>query len=141
MGPQGMVARSRQLSWKIMSHPDLDGQSPLEPRDLAIVMRFVFAHVKPLAVIVRGPRGRIGIDLHEPGVISLLKFRESVLPHFLQLIEVIGQVVFLDAFSRFLAQTRRRAPLLFCFPVNIPPLPAVESMYLVESFDSREMEE
>lgn len=109
------------------------GSPAFDPFDLAVVVRFVFAHVKPLAVIVRRPPTRIGIDLHEPRVVPLAVFCQGVLPHLLQNIQIIGELVSLDALSRRRAQTRRRVP--------IAPFFALESVNLIKPFNCGEVEE
>src|SRR5256885_1084737 len=99
----GLTTRSAKNSnrKKKTERLGLAGQPALEPCDLAIVMRFVFAHVKPSAVIVRRTVGGIGIHLHKPGIISLFQLGQSVRPHLLESIEVIKQLVAPYAFSRF----------------------------------------
>jgi len=103
-------------------------------------MGFVFADVKPFAVIVRW-FARGGINLHEPRIISLLKFGPGVLPHFLQFTKLISQLMPFDGFPRFHAQPDSHAPFLFSFTANVAPPPALESIYLVEPFDGCQVEE
>ena len=40
------------------------GQPALDPLDLSIVIRFVFAHVEPLAIIVRRSPNPVIVDVH-----------------------------------------------------------------------------
>src|SRR5579862_9479333 len=88
------------------------GQALAQHGDLPGVVRFVFAHVKPLAEIVGGPPGPVLVCSHQPRVVFLAKCGQRVFAYLMKDADVVIAVVSLDRLAPLVAEFHGRVPLL-----------------------------
>src|SRR5580692_2498405 len=89
------------------------GQALLQELDLAVVVGFVFAHVEPLAVIVRRPPAPGLVYGQQPGVVALAELSQSLLACLAQQIQIVVEVMAFDRLAPLITEAHSRAPFFF----------------------------
>src|SRR5947209_4851482 len=102
---------------------------------------FMFSDMKPFAVVVGGSPAPVFVNGHEPLVVALAKFGESVLAGFLEQVQIVIEIVAFDGFARGFAEAAGHVPLLFDAVGPTVPLKAIESVELEKRFDGGQMQE
>src|SRR5882757_4017157 len=103
------------------------------------MVRLMFAHMEPFAIVVGWPPKPLGIHSHQPGIVALLELRQRTFSCFFQKIQVEIYIVPLYRFPPFLTQFHGDPEFLFYSLIPTIPLHAFKSVFMVKSIGCSKM--
>ena len=115
-------------------------QSLSQESNLSGVVRLVLADMKPLAIVIGRAPGKVLVNGHKPGIITLAELRQGFRTSVAEDVQVIVAIVTLDCFPARVSQIHRRIPLLFYRIGPGTPFLAFEGIELVVSFGGSEVQ-